>query len=212
MSRLRKYLYLIKRFGDSIFTYDCAFCGKMVGGTCLCEKCAKKLEPTGKYYNGFACAYYYESAAREVLLRFKFKLNYEYCVDSLCDWLLMAYDKLDEKDFDAAVPVPAFENDETRLCELCRKFSLMADIPYKPELLHKIRKTEKQHNLSSRERRLNIVGAFSANESVLGKKILLVDDILTTGSTVSECANALYDKGAEKVCIITVLKTRYDGK
>ena len=60
------------------------------------------------------------------------------------------------------------------------------------------RKTEKQRKLSAEEKRINIAGAFEADDSVFGKKVLLVDDIFTTGSTVSECANALYDKGAEK--------------
>ena len=86
----------------------------------------------------------------------------------------------------------------------------MADIPFHPEYLRKIRRTEKQHKLSASERRVNLIGAFEAESSVSGKKILLVDDIFTTGSTAAECANALYDKDAEKICVITLFKTRYD--
>ena len=54
MSSLAKKLYLIKRFGNSLFTYNCANCGKAVLGKCLCEKCSAKLSPTGNYNNGFA--------------------------------------------------------------------------------------------------------------------------------------------------------------
>ena len=212
MSSLSKKLYLIKRFGNSLFTYNCANCGKAVLGKCLCEKCSAKLSPTGNYNNGFACAYYYEGAAKETVLRYKFNPDHAFCFDTLCDWLLSAYEKLGENDFDAVVPVPAFGRTETRLSELCKKFSLMAELPFKPDLLRKIRKTEKQRKLSAEERRINIAGAFEADDSVFGKKVLLVDDIFTTGSTVSECANALYDKGAEKVFIITILKTVYAEK
>ena len=212
MSSFSKKLYIIKRFGNSIFTYDCASCGKPVQGKCLCEKCSKELFPTGNYNNGFACAFYYKTPAKEALLRYKFSADYKYCFDTLLDWLLAAYEKLGEKDFDAVVPVPSFERKETRLSMLSEKFSLMADLPHKPELLKKIRKTEKQHNLSASERRLNIAGAFEADPSVSGKKILLVDDIFTTGSTAMECDNALYDKGAEKVFVITILKTTFEKR
>lgn len=211
MNSLSKNLYLLKRFGNSLFTKDCISCGKAVRGSCLCEKCIEKSSPSGNYRNGFACAFYYEGPAKDALLRFKFGSDYEFCFDTFCDWLLAAYEKLEEKDFDAVVPVPAFECKATRLSELAEKFSLLSGIPFRPEYLNKIRKTEKQHKLSASERRLNLIGAFSADSSVYGKKILLVDDIFTTGSTVAECANALYDKGAEKVCVITLFKTRYDA-
>ena len=211
MNSLSKNLYLLKRFGNSLFTKDCISCGKAVRGSCLCEKCIEKSSPSGNYRNGFACAFYYEGPAKDALLRFKFGSDYEFCFDTFCDWLLAAYEKLEEKDFDAVVPVPAFECKSTRLSELAEKFSFLSGIPFRPKYLNKIRKTEKQHKLSASERRLNLIGAFSADSSVYGKKILLVDDIFTTGSTVAECANALYDKGAEKVCIITLFKTRYDA-
>ena len=191
MNSLSKNLYLLKRFGNSLFTKDCISCGKAVRGSCLCEKCIEKSSPSGNYRNGFACAFYYEGPAKDALLRFKFGSDYEFCFDTFCDWLLAAYKKLEEKDFDAVVPVPAFECKTTRLSELAEKFSLLAGIPFRPEYLNKIRKTEKQHELSASERRLNLIGAFSADSSVYGKKILLVDDIFTTGSTVAECANAL---------------------
>lgn len=77
---------------------------------------------------------------------------------------------------------------------------------YCPELLIKTRPTEKQHRLSAAERRTNLRGAFAASEAVCGKSILLVDDIFTTGSTVSECAGALHAAGAKSVSVLTVLR------
>lgn len=209
MISVQKALYRIKRFGNSLFTYSCVSCGKATRGTCVCEKCSEKLSPSGRYYNGFACAFHYEGPAMDAVLCYKFSEDYEFCFDTLCDWLLVAFEKLGDKDFDMVIPVPAFEEKETRLYFLAEKFSLLSKIPFCPDSLKKIRKTEKQHNLSSAERRLNLIGAFEAEDSVFGKKILLVDDIFTTGSTANECANALYDKGAEKVSVITILKTKY---
>ena len=210
MPSFAKTLYKIKRFGNSLFTHNCVTCGKAVSGGCICEKCLSESLPCGNYHNCFSSAFYYEGPARDVVLRFKFGTDYAFCFDTLCDWLLLAFEKLDEKDFEAVIPVPAFGFDETRLSELAEKFSLLADIPFRPEYLRKIRKTEKQHSLSASERRINLIGAFEAEDSVSGKRILLIDDIFTTGTTVAECANALYDKGAEKVSVLTVLKTKYN--
>ena len=122
MNSLSKNLYLLKRFANSLFTKDCISCGKAVRGSCLCEKCIEKSSPSGNYRNGFACAFYYEGPAKDALLRFKFGSDYEFCFDTFCDWLLAAYEKLEEKDFDAVVPVPAFECKSTRLSELAEKF------------------------------------------------------------------------------------------
>lgn len=210
MGWFAKKLYLLKRLGNSLFTYNCVSCKKYVQGKCICDSCSEKLMPVNNYMNGFAFAYYYRSPAAEVLLKYKFGKDYEFCYDTLCDWLLMAYNKLELKKIDAVVPVPSFERKDTRLSQLCKKFALMAELPFCPDLLHKIRKTEKQHYLSSKERRLNVMGAFEAENSVCGKTVLLVDDVFTTGSTVAECINALYDKGAKKVYAIAALKTLYD--
>ena len=211
MSAILRNLYKIKRFGNSLFTYSCICCGKNVRGGCLCKKCSEKLVPSGNYFNGFEHAFYYEGPAKDVVLRYKFGKDYEFCYDTLCDWLMLAFEKFESKEFDAVVPVPSYKRKRTRLFELAKKFSLLERIPFKPEYLTKIRKTEKQRSLSASERRVNLIGAFEASDSVFGKTILLVDDIFTTGSTAAECANAFYDKGAEKVFVLTILKTRFEA-
>lgn len=211
LDKMKKILYRIKRAGNSLFTYDCVSCGKAARGKCLCKSCIEKISPAPNYGNNVSFAYYYEGPAKDVLLQYKFEKDSEFCFDTLCDWLLEGYEKTGRRDFDAAVPVPAFGYNKTRLSELCEKFSLLADIPFIPDLLSKIRKTEKQHNLPASERRTNLIGAFKADSSAAGKKILLVDDIYTTGSTAMECANALYDAGAEEVFVLTIFKTKFSG-
>ncbi len=66
-------------------------------------------------------------------------------------------------------------------------------------LLEKVRDTGVQHMLSRRERESNVKGAYRAGNSAAGKALLLVDDIVTTGATLTECAKALYAAGAIKV-------------
>ncbi|MBQ7875511.1 MAG: ComF family protein [Oscillospiraceae bacterium] len=207
MGSLSKKLYLLRRFGNSLFTYNCASCGKAVRGKCLCAECSKKLLPAKVQGEAFSSAYCYDGPAKEVMLCYKFGDNYEFCRDTLCDWLLEGMAKLSADDIDAVVPVPSYKRKTTRLSELTKGFALLAELPCEPKLLRKIRETRKQHNIPYEERFSNLSGAFEADPSVRGKTVLLIDDIYTTGSTVSECSKALLEKGAEKVLVLTVLKT-----
>jgi ComF family protein len=68
--------------------------------------------------------------------------------------------------------------------------------------------TKPQVNLGKAERRKNIKGAFkvSQGETIRGKKILLVDDVYTTGSTVKECSRVLIEQGAKEVSVLTLAR------
>lgn len=74
--------------------------------------------------------------------------------------------------------------------------------------LQRIRWTEPQINLSAAERVANVRGAFSVTEPAIfkGKRIILVDDVYTTGSTVAECARVLFRAEVAEVSVITVAR------
>lgn len=205
------FLYRAKRHLASVFTKRCLSCGKVCSGNlCICHGCAEKLVPIGIFFeNGISAvsAYAYTGSAKDVMLHFKFTDGYEICIDTLSDWLCEAFDKhLASKSFDFVISVPSFgARPRTEL--FVKDFSHRRGLKFHPEYLTKIRKTKKQHKLSAMERRTNLIGAFSASSKVYGKRILLVDDIFTTGNTVSECSKALIDAGAKEVCVLTVLKS-----
>jgi ComF family protein len=85
------------------------------------------------------------------------------------------------------------------------------NLPVAGQLLRKIRRTKDQTKLDPVEREENMRGAFGADSDMLtGKRILLVDDVVTTGATLREARRALNESGAEAVLALTVAAAGYD--
>ena len=77
--------------------------------------------------------------------------------------------------------------------------------------LKRTRKTEYQYKLKSYMRHKNVKNAFSCIKDISGLKILLVDDIITTGATVSECCKVLRKSGASVIDVYSLSKPRSDA-
>ncbi|MGH9508681.1 MAG: ComF family protein [Terriglobales bacterium] len=86
--------------------------------------------------------------------------------------------------------------------------SAAADLHLRTGVLRRNRPTDTQTGLTRHQRRENIRGAFELTrpEEIAGKEVLLVDDVFTTGTTVSECAKVLRRAGAERVVVATVAR------
>jgi ComF family protein len=90
---------------------------------------------------------------------------------------------------------------------LSRRLSL----PMLPDALVRNRPTEPQITLTAVERRTNVKGAFAVRRpaDIAGKRVLLLDDVMTTGSTIDECAKELKKAGAEAVVAATIARTAH---
>ncbi len=82
---------------------------------------------------------------------------------------------------------------------LAYPLSLAMGISYRPKVLMRTRETQTQVGLSVASRRANVQGAFAADPSVAKKRVLVIDDVITTGATLHECASALMQSGAKEV-------------
>ena len=105
---------------------------------------------------------------------------------------------------DAVVPVPLFAGREAdrgynQSALLSRHLTAATGIRSRAECLRRVRNTNQQASLSGADRRENVRDAFEANEGARGLSILLVDDVITTCSTLRECAIALRENGATAV-------------
>jgi len=120
---------------------------------------------------------------------------------------------LREKHWDFIVPVPLYpaklrEREFNQAERLASHLSVAASIPLNQKLLRRILPTATQTLLTREQRAKNMSGAFAVRNGIAleEKRIVLVDDVFTTGATTSACAKALRAAGAGDVCVWTVAR------
>lgn len=216
---------IITRFLDLLFPPKCVICRSLLERNTknICPKCKKELPYTknggilkGNFFTACVSPLYYEEKVRDALLRYKFnrmtgysdyfgeqiaKCAEEYieCHVDIITWVPLSRRRLRKRGYDQAEL-------------LARKVSEQLDVPCMP-LLKKVRHTKPQSRTGNMaRRRSNISGAYVVinHESVNGKTVLLVDDIVTTGSTFSECSRMLGMAGAKRVYCAAAARKRKD--
>ena len=115
--------------------------------------------------------------------------------------------------FDCAVPVPLHPRRErergyNQAALLAQVVARCAGVPLLQRVLMRRRYTSQQTRLPSDARWENVRGAFSARRRVDGAHMLVVDDVMTTGATASECARMLKQAGAARVSVLTLTRTQ----
>ena len=207
---------------ELLFPPKCVLCRKLLksGEIDLCRECrADAPEYAGKKINirfldSFAAVWYYEGNVRRSLLRFKFYNARSYGV-SYGRILAMRLQREYPDGFDMLTWVPV-----SRLRKLRRGYDqveLLAkavgrELGLSPvPTLKKIRNNRPQSRLKDpAARRANVLGAYRLLEgaAVKGQRVLLLDDILTTGATAGECARVLLNAGAKEVHCAAVAAAR----
>lgn len=181
----------------------CSVCGAGIFVGTLCRHCSCALPEYDKAYAPF----FYEGLARKFVLDLKSR-GREYIADYMAEYMYMYYSSLGIES-DAVVNVPSTQKtlkrrgfDHTAL--IAEAFAARADIPFSP-LLKRISHKKDQTELSYSERFASVRGAFGIADAlgVADKTILLIDDVLTTGATASECAAVLKAAGAKRVNVLT---------
>jgi competence protein ComFC len=174
-----------------------------------CANCAHRKI----YFDAAVAAYRGRGIVREIIHEFKYARQI-HLRHLIAHWLRAALDdeRLRDISFDLIVPVPLHparqrERGFNQASLLAESLSAETSIPSKP-VLQRIRYTTTQTALDRSERMENLHNAFRLrkNADVRGLRMLLVDDVLTTGSTLSECARVLKRAGAISVHAATAAR------
>ena len=201
------------------FPRKCPFCGKLTGKTLLCETCGAALPRCeevrqGADFGRCTAPLYYEGQVRDAILAFKFKAKLG-GLDAFGRLMAQTAAERYSGEFDAITWVPVSKKrlkkrgfDQARYLTA----SMCVDWHVAPlETLRKVTDNPPQSGLDdAAARRANVLDVYEAvsPEQFAGKRLLLVDDICTTGATLGECARVLKAAGAAEVLCLTLAMVR----
>ena len=212
---------MLDRILNAVFPNACGICGR-INENSLCPKCNIKLKELAKAktrkfknknYAYHAYMFDYQGIIRDKIIDYKFNdKSYLYGTFSesiiknkkMCRFI---------KKYDIIIPVPIHRKrksergyNQTEL--LCKNIAKRLEIEMASDVLEKIKYNVPQMSLNKIDRSNNVKGVYVVRnlERIRNKKVLLVDDIYTTGSTVDECARVLKNVGTLEISVFTIAK------
>ena len=188
----------------------CSLCGDAIVSGELCTRC--QVSPLR--IAGIRSAVYFDGVLREAVHRLKYR-GCTALAQPLGD-LMVVYWGQHPVLADVVVPVPLHaarlrERGYNQAALLARQMAAQVGLPVDEHTLTRHRATPPQVELNATQRMENVRDAFRCTDGGLaGKRVLLVDDVCTTGATLDACAVALYDEGrARTVWALTLARAGY---
>ena len=205
--------YLCEKCYDKItfITHPCQKCGDETGDfDAFCENCKGK-NSNHNFDRAYSVAKY-SGTAKELVYSLKYGRN-QYVAKVISDFILRKFDEINET-FDIIIPVPLGQKrlkkrgfNQAEL--LANSLSKQRNIPLDTTSLIRTKETITQTDMSRENRIKNVKNAFAVvgRDNIKGKKILLIDDIVTTGATTDEISRLLIKKGAKSVIVLSFCHT-----
>ncbi len=205
---------------DFLYPRKCAYCNEKINERYTCRKCSNIIE----YYhekvniyanNEFVCdkiisAIPYDGFMKESVWKYKFR-GAKYFAPAFAEILTLKLEKHNiHFDLIVAVPISSKRLKERgyNQSELIAKYlSKFTKTSYQKDVLIKIKNNLRQSELDLNERKENVKDAYSIKniDIIINKRIVLIDDIYTTGATLNECAKVLKLAGAKEIIGLTLL-------
>ncbi len=205
-----------------LYPLKCGICNKICENY-ICENCKRnlsKIEFTKikkylvKSLDEQLYIFNYEGIIREKIISYKFK-DKAFLYEFFCE-IILKNKKICRflESYDIIIPVPihkirknerGYSQTELIAKKVAENFN---NLKYENNNLIKIKNTKPQSKLCENDRKYNLINAYEVKNKlqIKNKKIVLLDDVYTTGSTANECSKALKNAGASKVGIITIAK------
>lgn len=217
------------------FPLTCCSCGDFIDTEGLCSNCWKKIkwisEPKCKicglpfeieidgicascsrkkpYFDKAISVFEYNEASKKIVLKFK-NFDSTYMAKILANWMYRAA-QVEFTKADVIIPVPIHflkrlrrKYNQSEL--LARELNKLSHVNYKPNILAKIKRSHSQEGLNKQQRLTNLSGTFGMKAALHEKRVILVDDVLTTGTTANECSKLLKKHGAQHVTVVTIAR------
>jgi competence protein ComFC len=184
----------------------CEACGLPQVGSGLCDRCRQK-PPAFKLLRSWAV---FENPVQGALHRLKYRRDIG-MGEAISNQMSVFIGQLGWP-VDTLIPIPLGKNrlkerGYNQVAMVAMPLSIQLGLEYQPSALVRARETRSQVGLSARERQENVNNAFLADKKKLsGRNILLMDDVSTTGATLSAAAEALYASGAKDVFAVTIAR------
>ena len=208
---------IAKSFINLLYPLHCAGCGKALDShnqLSLCGHCKSTIRPNPRppEYGAYS-ACLYDGVLKELIHLFKYtgKLSLTKVLSELMiDFVKETPEIMQGIDIITFVPLQKRRLSQrgfNQSGELAFNIAKAPDLPLK-DLLEKTLSTRHQNELSREDRLINLKGAFRIKNgvNVRGLHILLIDDVMTTGATLSECAKVLVQNGAKAVRCLTLAR------
>ena len=198
---------------DVITDPFCSVCGDPVDGRVenvyQCSHCRRKVPS----FDSARSAVRYRGEVKKAI--HKFKYSHQSCLGrDLAKWLVASYQTHYKNiDIDGVVSVPLYlrrqrERTYNQASLLAVELAKALRIPAFVRSVQRVRPTDSQVTMNARQRHKNVRNAFEVRDRawVDGKRLLLIDDVMTTGATVGEVARVLKEAGAATVHVLTVAR------
>lgn len=218
-----KFNLLFKRILDIMFPKICGICKNKINKNNTCEKCSNILQYTLEkelcvrnldfYVDRLFSLFQYSGIVRDRILDLKFN-DKAYIANTFAEFMCDVIKK-QKVELDIVIPVPIhikrkWERGYNQSELISRFIAKELKIDHNNKDLIKYKNNLAQSTLNEENRKKNVKDVYRIrnNKRIIGKRILLVDDIYTTGATVNECAKVLKQNGAREVIVLTIAYAR----
>ena len=206
-----------------IYPPVCGFCGKLDKNS-LCNKCKIRIQKnaickiedyreTSSYFDEHIYLFQYDGEVRDAILNYKFNEK-SYIYRTFLEFIKNNKNICAQiEKYDIIMPVPISKKrlkkrGYNQSALIAKNLAKMLNVDYKENVLVKIKDNKPQSELQQNDRIYNVKGVYKIKElkQIYKKKVLLVDDIFTTGSTANECTKILKENNVNGVGIFTIAK------
>ena len=209
---------LLEKVLEYIFLPSCGVCGKLGEGY-LCKECEKELNKYTINCNDFKQKtdilhiFQYKELIRKLIIQYKFN-NKSYLYKTFCEFIVKnkkAFDFI--KSYDIIIPVPMHNRKKAlrgyNQSELIAKeLAKTAKIKIFTDVLIKTKNNKVQSSLNKQDRKNNVKDVYKLvkKEKIYNKKVLIFDDIYTTGATIEACKKEIITANVKSIGILTLAK------